>query len=536
MQIVCFSPFGYEGTLVDVEVDLRRGIPAVDIVGLADNAVKESRERMRSAIVNSGLPFPPERVLINLSPADLKKEGAGFDLAVALAVLNAKDKTQDEVPEGDAMRTEGAAEAYADDATGSVLVIGELELGGRVRPVRAVHAAALTAHYAGINYCIVPGENAREARDVRGMKVFGAETLTEAFEALKDFASFTARNASDQRDCAFDFETEEVDGVLFSKTDCELAEVRGQQTLVRALQIAAAGGHNLLAFGPPGSGKTLSLQKFPALVPLLTREESQSVTRIYSVAGLLPMSRGGIWEAPFRQPHQSSSLEGMCGGGPRCTPGEISLAHNGALFLDEAAEFKMSVLQMLRVPLETGSVKLSRAGRSTVFPAQFQLLMSMNPCPCGNLGSPDKVCLCSGRSIEQYWRKISGPLLDRIDLRVQVEHAAAPAAKVAPATAQSTGALRAGVARAVKAQRARGVKNARLTPDEVRRFCVLTDDAANVLEEGAARHSLSQRAIASCLKLSRTICDMNGEESIGGDAVKEALFYRKPKGAVEMFR
>lgn len=518
-----------------MEVDLRRGIPAVDIVGLADNAVKESRERMKSAIVNSGLPFPPERVLINLSPADLKKEGALFDLAVALAVLSAEEHSAEPKASEPAAR-EGSA--VRDDAD-SILVIGELELGGRVRPVRAVHAAAVTARDAGIKYCIVPEENACEAREASGMKVFGAATLAGAFGALKDLSSFTAQNPSGHREDDFGFETEEVEGVLFPKAEHEFSEVRGQRPLVRALQIAAAGGHNLLAFGPPGSGKTLSLQKFPSLQPLLTREESQSVTRIYSVAGLLPVSRGGIWKAPFRQPHQSASLEGMCGGGPRCTPGEVSLAHNGALFLDEAAEFKMSVLQMLRVPLEAGSVKLSRAGRSTVFPARFQLLMSMNPCPCGNFGSQDKVCLCSGRSIEQYWRKISGPLLDRIDLRVQVEHAKANGGAGSSCAGsddtQSTADLRVGIARAVRSQRARGAKNARLTPEEQRRFCPLSDGARAALEEGAEEHELSQRAIASCVKLSRTISDMRGEDVISEDAVREALYYRKPKGPVEMF-
>ena len=432
MQIFSFSPFGYEGSLVSVEVDLRRGIPAVDIVGLADGAVKESRERMRSAIRNSGYDFPPERVLISLSPADLKKEGAGFDLAVALAVLNAKDQL-DEKEEAfscgadndktDVQETDGGAFAEGDSLEiqsdskwkapfispngDDVLVMGELELNGKVRPVRGIHAAVSTAQSSGIRLCIVPSANSDEAREVPGMKVFGAENLTEAFESLNNSKSFTSKE---------DFEKSgktniglekngipdgsyEIDGVLFGPVEegYEYSEVHGQKFLIRGLQIAASGGHNLMAYGPPGCGKTLALQRFQALLPLLTLEESQPVTRIYSIAGLLQSGESAVRTPPFRMPHQTATIEGMCGGGTHLTPGEISLAHNGVLFLDEAAEFRTSVLQMLRVPLESGAVTLSRAGRTSVFPAQFQLLMATNPCPCGYYGSSEKVCLCSDR-------------------------------------------------------------------------------------------------------------------------------------------
>ena len=540
MQILSFSPFGYEGNLVNVEVDLRRGIPAIDIVGLADGAVKESRERMKSAILNSGLTFPPERVLISLSPADLKKEGAAFDLAVALAVLSAKERLDSEdFPSDDFTDDFGTSEsAYSkraedtQDALYSVLVMGELELNGNVRPVKAVHAAVSTAYDSGIRRCIVPAENADEAREIRSMKVFGTSNLTEAFEALKNPSSFSAYDevnsiGSDEiPEGAVD-----VEGVYFPPVESEFAEVYGQAKLVRALQIAAAGGHNLLAFGPPGCGKTLSLQRFPSLVPLLTKEESQSVTRIYSIAALLQPGSKGVRRAPFRQPHQTATIEGMCGGGPKYIPGEISLAHNGALFLDEAAEFKTSVLQMLRVPLETGCVSLSRAGRTTVFPADFQLLMSMNPCPCGNYGSREKLCLCSARAVEQYWKKISAPLLDRMDLRIQVDRQATGDERT---PCPSTDELRIGIARATKAQRKRGKKNAKLTPAEVHEWCVMTGEAKEILDRVAETEEFSPRAVSSCMKLSRTIADMAGEDEISADSMAQATSFRKAQGAMEL--
>ena len=540
MQILSFSPFGYEGNLVNVEVDLRRGIPAIDIVGLADGAVKESRERMKSAILNSGLTFPPERVLISLSPADLKKEGAAFDLAVALAVLSAKERLDsEEFPTGDDFASDEGDASYgksgsdAQDAIYSVLVMGELELNGNVRPVKAVHAAVSTAYASGIRRCIVPAENADEAREIRSMKVFGSSNLTEAFEALKNPLSFSAYDeVNNQSDDEKPEDAVDVEGVFFPKVEHEFADVYGQAKLVRALQIAAAGNHNLLAFGPPGCGKTLSLQRFPSLLPLLTKEESQSVTRIYSIAGLLQPGSKGVRRAPFRQPHQTATIEGMCGGGPKYIPGEISLAHNGALFLDEAAEFKTSVLQMLRVPLETGSVSLSRAGRTTVFPADFQLLMSMNPCPCGNYGSREKLCLCSARAVEQYWKKISAPLLDRIDLRVQVDKKGTREEDDEPSV--STEELRVAVSRATKAQRKRGKKNSKLTPSEVKDYCTMTSDAKRLLDDASEREEFSPRAVSSCMKVARTIADMQEEDIITAEAISEAVSFRKAEGAMEL--
>lgn len=556
MTIYSFSPFGYEGNLVTVEVDLRRGIPAVDIVGLADNAVKESRERMKAAIVNSGYEFPLERVLISLAPADLKKEGAGFDLPLALAVLAASN-------EGSNTGANGAPEDFRKEP---VLVMGELELSGAIRPVRAVHAAASTAVQAGITKCIVASANAAEAREVSGMSVFGAMSLTEAYEALKKPELFTCMDEDGDR-----FFTPEgsvnINGVVFPAEDrsMEFADIKNQEKLVRALQIAAAGGHNVLAYGPPGCGKTLAISRFPALLPLLTVEEAQSTTRIHSIAGLLSPSEPLLRIPPFRMPHQSSSLEGICGGGAQSRPGEISLAHNGVLFLDEAAEFRSSVLQMLRVPIENGYITLSRAGRTTTYPARFQLLVATNPCPCGNYGSTSKLCLCSMKSVEQYWRKFSGPLLDRIDIRIHVEGNGekiaiaerSPAHPCEVCTDQSdctncakiheaeedsdekslsTSELREKIADAVLIQRDRqGKKNANLAPQEVAEFCKLGKEEQSILDAAIMNSDFSQRAVSAILKLARTIADMERSPKIKAKHLREAIDLRQDTGPLDMF-
>ena len=545
MTIFSFSPFGYEGSLVAVEVDLRRGIPAIDIVGLADNAVKESRERMRSAIRNSGFDFPMERVLISLSPADLKKEGAGFDLPLALAVLAAQDEKKNFGRE-------------------PILVMGELELSGTIRPVKAVHAAASTAFQSGITKCLVAAANAAEAREVAGMKVFGAMNLTEAYDALLNPDSFTSL-ADDTTQAFVPKDCVEIKGVLFppETAGINFRDILHQKNLIRALQIAASGGHNLLAFGAPGCGKTLALSRFPELLPLLTVEEAQSVTRIHSIAGLLSPSQPLTRIPPFRMPHQSASLEGICGGGPSCRPGEISLAHNGVLFLDEAAEFRSSVLQMLRVPIETGAISISRAGRTTIYPARFQLLLATNPCPCGNYGSNSRVCLCSAKTVAQYWKKFSAPLLDRIDIRVNVQNDSQEflaTEKVHPCEACteqkecqdcekvkkyieendneriSTAELREQIAIATAIQRRRqGKKNACLTPQEIHDFCKLGRNEQSVLDSAVFNNDFSQRAVSSILKLARTIADMEESGQIKTNHLLEAIQLRKSSGAMSEF-
>ena len=514
MNIVSFSPFGYEGNIVSVEVDLRRGIPVVDLVGLADNAVKEARERMRSAIINSGFDFPKERVLISLSPADLKKEGAGFDLAIALAVMinpiNEKlvDKT--------------------------VLVMGELELSGNLRPVRGIHAAVSTAISLGIKTCIVCSENAPEACGIRGMKVLSCNNLKEAYDSITSLGDDSEAIETNEKI------QQKNNSVEFLPVDLsqDFSLIKGLPFLVRGLQIAASGGHNLLAYGPPGCGKTLALQRFSSLLPCLESEESLSVTRIYSLAGLLPPKSSLIKKRPFRIPHQSASLEGMIGGGINCRPGEISLAHNGVLFLDEAAEFRTSVLQSLRVPIESGKVTLSRAGRHTVFPAEFQLLIATNPCPCGNFGSDTKICVCSAHSVEQYWKKFSGPLLDRMDIRVPVfnssENILSDEKNIENKQVSfSTEFLRKEIATAIKVQKSRqGKLNARLLPEEINYYCKLDEECNDYMNSQIQKYDFSARGVHSCIKLARTIADMSESYAIRIEDLKEAVSYRKNEGGI----
>ena len=382
MAIYSYSPFGYEGALISIEVDLRRGIPATDIVGLADSAVKETRERIQCAIRNSGLEYPSERVLISLSPADLKKEGAGFDLPIALGVLQ-KEFTE------------------------NVLVMGELELSGVIRPVRGVHAACSTALASGIKYALVPSENLTEALET-GIKAFGCDTLEYAYLLPDDLPTRKVASVNEYDET-----------ISFRKPDAE-SKIKMTEKEMLALVVGASGRFNMMFFGSPGCGKTILMQYMQYLTPSLTEEESMSVRRVMSLAGF-PVRDGNRTYPPFRMPHQTASIEGICGGGPNCRPGEITLAHNGVLFLDEAAEFRSSVLQMLRVPLENKSITLSRAGRTTVYPANFQLLLALNPCPCGNYGSKEKICLCSAKSVDQYWRKLGGPLLDRIPIRLHID-------------------------------------------------------------------------------------------------------------------
>lgn len=384
-MIYSFSPFGYNGSIVSVEVDLRHGIPATDIVGLADGSVKECRERIQCAIRRSGLEYPGERVLISLSPADLKKkEESRFGLPITLGVLQKNFKED-------------------------VLILGELELSGRIRPVSGVYAACTAALASGIQYAIVPTENLNEALET-GIRAFGCDTLYEAYK-LPDALSTRQIATVDSYDNTISFREPDAD----SKTKIKMTEKE-----MLALVVGASGRFNMMFYGSPGCGKTTLMQYMQYLTPSLTEEQAQSVKRIYSLAGYGSKDENKVYP-PFRMPHQTASIEGICGGGPNCRPGEISLAHNGVLFLDEAAEFRSSVLQMLRVPLESKCITLSRAGRTTVYPANFQLLLALNPCPCGNYGSSQKICLCSAKAVEVYWKKLSGPLLDRIPIKLHID-------------------------------------------------------------------------------------------------------------------
>ena len=491
MNILTFEPFGYEGSLVTVETDTRRGIPAVDMVGLSDGAVKEERERIKAAVRNSGFDFPMERVLVSLSPTDLKKEGAILDLAIAASIITA-----------------GGKEKYADER---VLVLGELEHSGAVRPVRAVHAALCAAKSAGVRYAIVPKQNILEAREIHGMRVCGVENLCEAINALKD-RSFFKDSATEEKD----------DGTVSFRGDKETAEIDGTELpkkLVRAIEIAVAGKHSLMVIGKPGCGKTLAIQRLvPLLAPNLTWEEAQCVTRIYSIAALLRPSEGLKRIPPFRMPHQTCSLEGMCGGGANCRPGEVSLSHNGFLFLDEAAEFKSSVLQMLRVPLESGCVSVSRAGRTTVYPARFQVMMAVNPCPCGNYGSREKICLCSEKTVRQYWRKLSSPLIDRIGVICALgDNEETVRVNLAD--------WRSHIRKAFEIQRRFGNYNNHLSPQELLFRFKSDKESEEILDSYAQEKQISQRRATSIRKLALTIANMDGRENVTAADVRKAVSY-----------
>ena len=555
MEILSFSSFGYEGELIKVEADLRRGLPVIDIVGLPGSAVKEARDRMRAAIRNSGLEFPVSRILINLSPADQKKEGSGFDLPIAISVLAAKEaekksaevkaKAQTIIPQDEDREKE------------SVMIMGELELSGRVRPVRGLIGAISAARSQGIKYFIVPKENEAEALIEDGINVFGVSDLIEALEFFYQIENgkFNTKPQGLKKESFPDTETaplfvwsdteepEDFDFQKDSKIGLGLVkgfeDIRGQDGLIRALEIAAAGGHNLIAYGPPGCGKTLSLSRFPLLLPDMDEKTAMETTRIYSIAGLLPQSSPRLLKRPpFRMPSQNASMEGIIGGAGKCMPGEVSLAHGGVLFLDEAAQFKASVLQSLRAPLETGSVTLSRAGRSSTFPARFQLLLAINPCPCGNFGSPGKVCTCLPYEIEKYWKKLTAPLLDRIDIRVPVMP---PKPENILAEAKySTQTMREKIknARLIQWERLKFTnkekkvqniiyENAKLSPQETAEVCKMSGEAERFFSVIVDSKKLSGRGSHALLKISRTIADIESSKNISLAHIEEAVALRQ---------
>ena len=487
LKVYTFSPFGYEGALIQVETDLRRGIPAYDIVGLADGAVKETRERIRYAFSNSGLEFPPERVLQSLSPADLKKDSP-FDLSMALSIL-------------------GQTKNYPLDEP--VLALGELDLSGNIRPVRGSVAAVNTAKAYGIKNVICDPSTAELLEDIDGINILSVSNLKEANEKLLEFDSFKATNPK-----LYKTEQVEFNNEYPSQETLESLNMDGHFDTVRAIEVAAAGKHNILVTGAPGCGKTMLMEALmPALTPKLTENEAPSVKRIASIAGLDSHNRD-IYTAPFRMPHQTATVEGMCGGGINCRPGEISLAHNGTLFLDEAAEFRSSVIQMLRVPLETQTITLSRAGRATTYPANFQLAMAMNPCPCGCYGSHDKICLDSAKAIDLYWNKISAPLLDRIEIKTFVEKNENDTRKM------SIEQMREQVKTAYEIQRKRGVYNNQLSPEQINEYCKLDAQAKDYLNHEEANFSF--RGKNNLLRVSLTIANMDGREEIHLNDIKEA--------------
>jgi magnesium chelatase family protein len=506
MDIFAYEPLGFEGYLVKIEVDIRRGIPAVDLVGLAAASIRESRDRVRAAIRNSGFDFPKDRVLINLSPADLPKEGSLYDLPIAVKILTAS----------------GALP----DCGENVLVVGELTLDGHVCPVKGTLPALLQASRKGIQHFIVPAENHAEAGRLREGHLFPIGHISEISEILLSIREGRdARGVQARRTLGV-----ETRGEAEGDISIDFSDYCGNPAVIRALVVAAAGRHNMLLFGPPGSGKTMAATRFPSLLPRLTDVQALEVAAIWSLRGRQFGSGFSASRPPVCSPHHSASLEGIVGGGKPPRPGEISLAHRGVLFLDETPEFSRDVLQSLREPLEQGIISVVRAGRILRYPADFQLILAANTCPCGNLGSPTKTCLCSPLEIQRYWKKLGGPLLDRIDMRIPVLVPNASAMMGAPEYNQID--LAAQVEGAVKAQMERtagsgGVYNSRMQPEQVKRYCVLDAGANKLLRLKAEELGFSMRACHSVLKLARTIADLGGSSSIDEKALSEAASYRQ---------
>jgi magnesium chelatase family protein len=488
---------GIDALPVEVEVDVGAGLPGFQVVGLPDAAVQEARERVRVAISNSGYKFPTKKVIVNLAPASVRKEGPAFDLPIALGVLAASG----------AMSTEKL------DATG---VVGELSLDGALRPVRGALSMAEGASREGLRSLVLPRGNAPEAAAIGGPSVYGATTLREAVGLVSGGTSeIKAVQAPETNGAGGDVEAE------------DLADIRGQAHARRALEVAAAGGHNLLMSGPPGSGKTMLARRMPGILPPLAHEESIEVTKVMSAAGLVPEGGGLARTRPFRSPHHTISASGLAGGGSNPRPGEVSLAHHGVLFLDELPEFGRSVLEVLRQPLEDGWVTISRVAATITYPARFTLVCSMNPCPCGYLGDERRRCRCSAGQIERYAARLSGPLLDRLDLFVDVPRLSREELRAGD-PAETSAAVRARVSAARERQTERqGVPNSALAGRKLREHCALEGDAETLFSRAIDRMALSGRAHDRVLRVARTLADLDGAEGIGVEHLAEALNYRK---------
>ncbi|MEK6647354.1 MAG: YifB family Mg chelatase-like AAA ATPase [Candidatus Firestonebacteria bacterium] len=498
-KVYSSAVIGIDAYTVEVEVDLANGMPYFFIVGLPDTAVKESRDRVKSAIKNSEFEFPIKKITVNLAPADIKKEGVAFDLPIAIGILFATGQITNNL------------EKY--------IIVGELSLDGSLRPVRGVLSMAMSARANGKEGIILPYDNCKEAGVVEGINVYPVRTLSQAVKFINNEIKIEpyVHNVKD----VF---------VEDSKYDTDFSEVKGQENVKRALEIAAAGGHNIVMIGTPGSGKSMLAKRLPSILPELSVEEAIEISRIHSIAGLIPSKKGLIGIRPFRSPHHTISDVALVGGGSVPKPGEVSLAHNGVLFLDELPEFNKNVLEVLRQPLEDGMVVISRAIKSVAFPSQFMFVAALNPCPCGYFGDQNKNCICTTTQIQKYMGKLSGPLLDRIDIHIEV-----PAVKygqLADETpAENSEVIRGRVNKARKIQKARFANkkihcNARMQNKDIKKHCKINDESNNLLRIAIEQLGLSARAYTRILKVARTIADLENQENIETTHISEAIQYR----------
>lgn len=498
-SILSGAVVGIEMIPVEVEVDLGRGMMIFSTVGLPSSEVSEAKTRVKSALVNSELDFPQRRVIVNLAPAHIKKEGTAYDLPIALGILVANEQ-------------------LPTDAFDQTLVVGELSLDGRLRGIRGALSLAVWARKNGIKQVLVPEENGSEIAMVSGVSIWIARDLREVISVVRGEAD---KRAPNPRALSSSLENYPLD----------LKDVQGQDVARRALEIASAGGHNLLMLGPPGSGKTMLARRFPSISPPMSFEEQLEVSMIASVSGYVRPDRALIQERPFRAPHHTLSQVALAGGGPRCRPGEVSLAHHGVLFLDELPEFKRAALEVLRQPLEDGEIIISRAAHTLTYPAQFSLIAAMNPCPCGYFGATKRVCQCSPQMRLAYLNRISGPLLDRIDLQVNVS-AVDPHDLRRHQRGEDSQTVRARVCAARSKQQARlgeneGNCNAQMTPQALRKYCVLDDATEALLLRAIDTLGLSARAHDRVLKVARTIADLSDSERIEVHHLAEATQYRQ---------
>ncbi len=490
--------FGSDAYIADVETDTANGLPSFDIVGLPDAAVKESKERVRAAIKNCGFDLPSRKYTVNLAPADTKKEGPSFDLPIAISLLRSTGQLKAE--------TEG------------YIFLGELSLSGEIRPVRGVLPAVAGAKDKGFKRFVVPEQNAYEASLAGDIEVFGAKTLFDVVEHLKGEVTLTPT-------------VTDIDSLFKEKGiyDVDFAEVKGQETVKRVLEIAAAGGHNCLIIGPPGSGKSMLAQRLPTILPDLTVQEALEVTKIHSIAGTLDSENPLVTVRPFRSPHHSISTVGLVGGGSMARPGELSLAHNGVLFLDELPEFRRDATEVMRQPIENGVVTITRAAASCTYPCNTMLVAAMNPCRCGYFGDSSGRCKCSARSISTYLSRISGPLLDRIDLQIEAANPTYNELHSAPAESSAQIRERVVAARKIQLERYKELGifcNASLSGKYIEQFCILTDEAKEIIKHAFESIGLSARAYSRLLKVARTIADLEGCDKIESLHIAEAIQYR----------